>query len=240
MTTLLLVLALAAGPALAAADAADVGAAGAAGKAASTAASAAAPAPAPGPRAFAPVDEAVRDADFFAFRAQLQTALARHDAAAVLAVVHPQVRNGFGGDDGAAAFRRRWKPGRRDSRMWETLATALALGGTFMGPDGFAAPYVYSAWPQEIDAFEHVALLGQRVPVRAEAAAAAPVLATLDGAIVPLAAPLKPESGWVAVRLPDGRRGHVARAQVRSPVEYRALFNREGGRWRLTALVAGD
>ncbi|WP_157271216.1 hypothetical protein [Azohydromonas aeria] len=210
-TTLPLVLALVAGPAGAAADAAGAVEAGAAGKAASAAATA----PAPGPRAFAPVDEAVRDADFFAFRARLQAALARRDAAAVLAVVHPHVRNGFGGDDGAAAFRRRWKPEGRDSRLWETLAGALALGGSFMGPDGFAAPYVYSAWPQEIDPFEHVALLGPRVPVHMEPAAAAPVLATLDSAIVPLAAPLEPEAAWVAVRLPDGR-------------------------WRLTALVAGD
>lgn len=211
-----------------------------AGGAHTAARAASAPAPAPAPRALAPVDEAVRDADFFAFRARLQAALARRDVSALRSAVHPHVRNGFGGDDGAAAFMRRWQPQRRDSRLWETLAAALALGGSFTGPDGFAAPYVYSAWPQDIDAFGHVALLGPGVPVHAAPAAAAPVLAALDNAIVPLAVPLRPEAAWVAVRLPDGRSGHVARARARSPVEYRALFNREGGRWRLTALVAGD
>src|SRR4029078_2477271 len=62
-----------------------------------------------------PVDEAVGRPYFFTFPANLQTAIPRHDAQAVMAVVHPQIKNGFGGDDGAAAFRRIWRINDADS-----------------------------------------------------------------------------------------------------------------------------
>lgn len=38
-----------------------------------------------------PTDEAVRDPQLFAFRAQLQAAIARHDVQAVLDAVHPNI-----------------------------------------------------------------------------------------------------------------------------------------------------
>lgn len=47
-----------------------------------------------------PVDEAVRDPEFFAFRAQLQAAVARHDAEAVLAAVDPNIQTSFGSGGG--------------------------------------------------------------------------------------------------------------------------------------------
>jgi hypothetical protein len=48
------------------------------------------------------------------------------------------------------------------------------------------------------------------------------------------------EKLWVRIRLGDGRTGHVWHAYVRSPVDYRALFNLIDGRWRMTAFVSGD
>ena len=46
--------------------------------------------------------------------------------------------------------------------------------------------------------------------------------------------------GFMTVQLADGRAGYMWHAYVRSPVDYRALFNLIGGRWRMTAFVAGD
>ena len=49
-----------------------------------------------------------------------------------------------------------------------------------------------------------------------------------------------PPEGWTAVELRNGRRGFVRSDYFGAPTGLRALFNRVGGQWKLTALVAGD
>ena len=71
------------------------------------------------------MDEAAKQPDFFTFRAQLLTAVARHDAAALMAVVHPNIKCDFGGGEGKAFFEEHWKPGRAGQR---------GMGGTGGGP----------------------------------------------------------------------------------------------------------
>jgi hypothetical protein len=122
----------------------------------------------------------------------------------------------------------------------------LALGGGFRGDSAFAAPYVFSRWPEAFDAFEHATVLGADVRVRAEPRLGSPVLAALSFEIVKLSnsgrSRLTREQAkeWTAVELRGGRTGYIASRYVRSSVAYRALFNKVGGRWRMTAFVAGD
>jgi hypothetical protein len=194
-----------------------------------------------------PVDEAVRDPAFFVFRARLQEAVARHDTTAVLEAVDPNIKIGFGGKDGVAAFRKAWKLQNGDkSPLWSELGLALALGGGFQGASGFAAPYVFSRWPEANDAFEHVAVLGTDVRVRAEPRVEGRILATLSFDIVRLSSTgrsrLTPAQAkeWTAVELRGGRTGYISSRFARSSVGYRALFNKVNGRWRMTAFVAGD
>jgi hypothetical protein len=192
-----------------------------------------------------PVDEAVRQPDFFTFRAQLQAAVARHDTAAVIAVLDPGVRLSFGGHGGLADFRSMWlTPGRIES-LWREMGTVLALGGSFPSSTSFAAPYVFSEWPsQGADAFDHVAVIGSNVRVRAEARADAPVVARLSYRIVAVGSGARArgpeERDWVAVRLEDGKRGYISRAFVRSPVDYRILFSKTPRGWFVDSFVAGD
>ena len=185
-----------------------------------------------------PVDEAARDPEFFAFRAQLQAAVARHDAEAVLAAVHPNVKNTFGGNDGIDAFRRIWKLPAGD-RLWDELGTVLAFGGAFQGGGLFSAPYVFARWPDQHDSFGHVAVLGSNVRVRAAPGPQGRILTALSFDIVPLAA-LIGDSEWTRIKLRDGRTGYISSRYVRGPVGYRAIFNKVDGRWRMTAFVAGD
>ncbi len=193
-----------------------------------------------------PVDEAGQRPEFFSFRAHLQRAVARRDWPAVLAVVHPKIRNSFGPDDGLVTFREQWKAERADGALWETLGTVLALGGSFDQAGNFMAPYVYSRWPGTVDGFEHVAVTGSRVRVRAAPRADADVLAALSYAILrrQYAADrqIAPDVAdqWTAVALAGGRTGFIAAQYVRSPIDYRAIFAEEDGRWRLMALIAGD
>ena len=188
---------------------------------------------------FLPVDEASRRPDFFSFRAGLQRAIAEHDSAALLAIVHPDIKNSFGGNDGIDEFRRMWKIDAPDSGIWAALGTVLGLGGSFSDANTFVAPYVFSRWPDRFESFEHVAVIGSDVRVRSKPGVDAPVVSTVSFAILPLARGADTDD-WTPVRLDGARTGYVASAYVRSPVDYRAIFRRENRAWRLVTFVAGD
>jgi hypothetical protein len=195
------------------------------------------------PPVLRPLDEADRQGDFFTFRARLQVAVAARDSSAVLADVHPAIKNSFGGNDGIDEFRRSWNLSDAASPFWVELAAVLALGGTFSDDSTFVAPYVFSRWPDDSDAFEHVAILGRGVRARAAPTLDALPLTSLDFAIVPLAreAPGSPaDPDWTAIRLADGRAAWVASRLTRSPIAYRAIFSRRDGRWQLVTFIAGD
>ena len=196
---------------------------------------------APAHRRLLPVDQAATQPDFFTFRAQLLTAIARHDAAALIAVVHPNIKCDFGGGEGKAFFAEYWKPSTPGSEVWAELAAVLALGGTFSTSDTFVAPYVFSRWPQGVDAFEHVAVVGDRVRIRTAPRPDAEAAAVSSFEILPLARPSgdTPEE-WTAVALAGKKIGYIASRFVRSPIGYRAYFSREDGRWQMLMFIAGD
>ena len=45
---------------------------------------------------------------------------------------------------------------------------------------------------------------------------------------------------WIEARTPKGRRGYVRTSEARSLLDYRIIFGRRDGEWRITAFVAGD
>ena len=168
-----------------------------------------------------PVDDASRQPDFFSFRAQLQTSLARHDADAVHGGPQSNIKLSFGGDDGIESFRRIWRPTEADSELWAELGAVLALGGTFSSESSFTAPYVFSKWPDKFDGFEHVALIaserqdslraaGRRINRRELELRDSPV-ARANGIVE--------ADGWTAVQLDNEQTGYVASRFARSPIE---------------------
>lgn len=188
-----------------------------------------------------PIDEAHQQPDFVAFREELRKTMADQDVAALLRIVHPDIKNSFGGNDGIEEFKRMWELDRPGSRIWDELREVLRLGGTFEEPDSFVAPYVFSRWPDGVDGFEHVAVIGSDVHIRSSPDAVASILATVSYAIVRLGGDRGyPQQPWTAVVLPDGREGFVASHLVRSPIDYRAFFVRLDGRWQMTIFLAGD
>jgi hypothetical protein len=187
-----------------------------------------------------PVDEAPRRPDFLAFRQELQAIVERRDVPALLKVLDPNIKVSFGGGDGIDGFKKKWKLDSNQSDVWNELGWVLAHGGTFEETDAFRAPYVYSRWPEKFDPFEHVAVVGSQVRIRSAAAKDAPIIETLTYAIVQLDLESDSQGQWTAIKLTNGRAGFVASQLLRSPVDYRAFFNRVDGRWRMTAFVAGD
>jgi hypothetical protein len=185
-----------------------------------------------------PLDEAARRPDFLNFRRRLQDAVARRDERALLASVHPNVRISFGDSGGIQAFRKE-VVASRDENFWSEFATILRLGGRFREENAFDAPYTFASWPTDLDAFGCLAVIGTRVRVRAAPNLSARILATLDFAIV-RTLPDRAGAEWRHIQLADGRTGYMASRYVRSPIDHRALFEFEKGRWWLMAYVAGD
>ncbi|HKY61549.1 MAG TPA: hypothetical protein VJP59_11115 [Gemmatimonadota bacterium] len=191
-----------------------------------------------------PADEASRDPAFFAFRARLQRAIAERDTAALLAVVHPEIKLSFGGDYGLESFRQGWVADSADGTagIWSELGTVLALGGRFYDDSTFAAPYTFTDSPDEADPFEALIALSDSVPVRAVPEDDADVIDHLSFEVVRHEWDSRdslPE-GWTAVRLDDGTLGYLRSRSVRSPIDYRAIFSRRDGRWWMATFIAGD
>jgi SH3 domain-containing protein len=183
-----------------------------------------------------PVDEGPSSPDFFNYRAQLQMAVERRDVDALIEASDSGIRLGFDASGGADALRKRFAD---RSESWDELRTVLARGGRFTSPTSFSAPYVYSNWPERFDSFECAAITGTTVRVRSEPRLDASILTSVSYSIVRVIEPAG-DHLWSQVQLGDGRRGYMWHAYVRSPVDYRALFNLVDGRWRMTAFVAGD
>lgn len=183
-----------------------------------------------------PVDDAPQDAALVAYRNQLLEAVRRNDAAGVVALVDPKIRTSFGDGGGAAEFR---KAISREEVMAD-LEFVLSHGGRFQGEGdsrSFWAPYVYGAWPEEHDAFQSLAVIDGNVPLRESKDPSSPVVATLAYDIVTL---VMSEGELRQVKTGDGKIGWVDARHVRSPIGYRAGFNKVQGQWKMNAFVAGD
>ena len=185
-----------------------------------------------------PVDESASDPSFLAFKVRLLAALDRRDVSALLAAVDPKVRSSFGEEDGIASFRRHWRLDRpAQSKVWSELGAVLRLGAT-RDETEFIAPYVFTHFPKTLDAYSHAAVVQPGAVLRMSAALKAAPAATLDYHIVQLVG--QPVKGWREVRTLDGRTGWLPSGSLRSPLEYRAFFEKRNGQWKLTAFIAGD
>jgi hypothetical protein len=185
-----------------------------------------------------PVDESASDPSFLAFKVRLLAALERKDMAALMSSIDPKIRSVFGGDDSPAGFRQHWKLQRpAHSRVWEELATVLRLGVT-RDETEFIAPYVFTHFPKTIDAYTHAAVVQPAAVLRASASVKAAKVATLHYHIVQLTG--KPVNGWRQVRTLDGTVGWLPLHTLRSPLEFRAFFEKRNGVWKLTAFTTGE
>jgi len=188
-----------------------------------------------------PVDEAARDASLFVLRARLLEAVQQRDTAFIIGSLSLDIVNSFGGKGGIAEFKEQWKPEQPGSKLWPTLAAVLGLGGSFRNEKTFAAPYTFSQFPDGMDAFEHGVIVGENVRVRQKARADSPVVTLLSFDIVEVTDwGSESREGWVRIKLASGEQGYIARPYVRSPLDYRVVFEKRQGKWLITTFVAGD
>ncbi|MDQ4123810.1 MAG: SH3 domain-containing protein [Acidobacteriota bacterium] len=196
------------------------------------------------------VDEAAKDKSFSDFRQKLLDAVKMRDAKFVLSILDPKIQNNFGGGAGIADFKKTWKINNRNSPFWDEMLTVLSNGGKFMDKERqtFGAPYLYAQpLPDNLDVFEYAAIFGENVNLRQQPNANSPIIATLSyNVVVPdFDRSIQDKSKvneyhWVWVETLGGKKGYVAGQFVRSPIDYRAVFEKKNGKWKMTAFIAGD
>jgi hypothetical protein len=185
-----------------------------------------------------PRDDAPRRPDFAAFRQRLLVAVARKDADAILMATDPEVAIDFDQTNGLDQLDRLIKDPSQD--FWNRFDDLLRQGGTFERADRFLAPYVYSTWPEAIDSVDCVAVSGAGVRLRDRAEPNGRMLATLAFDIVERIHEDVPAfPGWTRVRMANGVEGYIASRFVRSPLEWRAVFELTQSGWKLKALASG-
>lgn len=198
-----------------------------------------------------PVDEARTDASFLAFREKFIAAVKRRDVKFLLNTLDRDIKGSFGGHSGIADFKTLWKLDRpNESDLWNELLTVLTNGGSFSKESKtreFCAPYSWTVFPSDLDAFEDQLIFGNNVNLRAQPELKAPVVAQLSYNVVKVDyenSVKKPQSEndyeWLKVATLGGKKGFVNADFVRSNVDYRGCFEKQSGKWKMTFFLAGD
>ncbi|MGD9561514.1 MAG: SH3 domain-containing protein [Pyrinomonadaceae bacterium] len=198
-----------------------------------------------------PVDSAAEDPSFLAFRTKLIAAAERKDAAFILRILDPRINLSFGGHEGIADFKSMWKITSRNTKFWEEFLPVIKNGGTWWKGTSvdkiFYAPYTFDSFPEDIDAFTHEAIFGSNVNLREGPSTRSRVMAQLSYNVVTVetdpdteAGKIRETRGWSKVRTLGGLSGWVRNDLVRSPIDYRAGFEKKRGVWKMVAFIAGD
>ena len=139
---------------------------------------------------------------------------------------------------GKAAFARTWGLDHASpSQLWDELRRSLAYG---CAKDGnvFVMPSLSVQSGETLDPFETlVALPGTKL--REQPDDAASEVATLDWHVLRVTESTD-VAPWSGVTLVDGRKGFVNGEDVLTLLGYRLFFEQNGGKWLITAFVAGD
>ena len=179
-----------------------------------------------------------------AMRDDLQRIVAARDLQALRAHVRDATTLSFGGDAGPQGFDAVWAHDADATRdLWRVLDALLALPGVSRpeeGGDQYCAPYVSCLpYPEDIDVFEALVVLGRDVAVRERPESHAPVVTRVSHVVVTRME--DPATDWTRVRLASGKEGYIATSLLRSPIDYRVSLVREGERgWAFQYFVAGD
>ena len=200
-----------------------------------------------------PVDEAEENEDFAAFRETLLEAVTARDIDAILEMASEDMQLSFGGAEEQEALRaflevdpdqfsaeRRFEAPALRERNWAEFETVLRMGGVFDGDGRFIAPYTFAVTPPEgMDPFEVLFVTGSGVALRDRPIRFGAALGWLDHDILR-------QLDWVAgtpyvqVETASGTKGFVHRDYLRALLDYRAIFERREGAWKLVAFIAGD
>lgn len=206
-------------------------------------AAAAAAAPTVTPNRLPPVEQCRGDPEFARYRQNLEDAVTRKDVAALRRVTAANVMVNFGGGATWDDFVRQWAldSNSSGSSLWNEMRKVIALGcAPAPGGGGRVFPSLFEAVGDDIDPWELV-VARQGAPLYERPDARGKAIARLDWHSARLLDTAAPD-GWGEVQLLDDNRGRgwLRISDWISPLGYRLLSERRGGRWVMTAFIAGD
>ncbi|MFY9212652.1 MAG: hypothetical protein WAO69_16170 [Aestuariivita sp.] len=202
----------------------------------------------------APFDQAQQQPGFVAYRDAFLKAVLARDIPAMLDFVSPDVELSFGGDAGHEAFVRfltvpsellspeyRDQAGEMRAEYWGALETVLRGGGAFQDDGTFYAPYTAAVdLPEQFTPYDTFFVIGTDVPLRARPNGLSKIVARMDHEVLLAVYQENEPKRFRKVERGNGQEGFVRRDQLRSVVDYRALFTRESGTWQMFLFLAGD
>ena len=104
--------------------------------------------------------------------------------------------------------------------------------------ESFSCPYVFKNFPDDLDPFMYLAVLGKNIPIYRDTLSGSRPIATLSYCLV------KDSTGgserWLEL---DGElkgKGFVERKNLRSAVDVRVGFQKKRGKWMIVFFIAGD
>ena len=198
-----------------------------------------------------PVDEATRNVDFLKFRQELLTALEQKNLEFLLKHIDENIKVSFGGRHGKEDFIKYWELEQQpqQSQIWKTLEDTLKLGGKFEenNLNSFIAPYTFLS-KKIREPYSQLIVTGRDVHLRRSPSLEGEILGVLSYDIVTsLSEANLPKTtingethSWVKVKTITGIEGYVYGKYVRSPIDYRANFQKKGEAWKMVFFVAGD
>jgi len=192
-----------------------------------------------------PVDQASQDRSFAEYRDALLRAVRARDASVVVELASPDIMLSFGGEVGRESLRRNFEgfENWQGEVYWYELQRVLELGGVFLDDGAFCSPYLacldLPGCP-DCDPFETVFVTGSDVAARTAPDSGARIVARLSYAVLRLDAEAYSGEDWYPVHLPSGGRAFVSHTDARMAIDYRARFEKLGGRWFMTVFIAGD
>lgn len=209
-----------------------------------------------------PINTSGQYQDFQEFIKEFQVKLRAKDVKFLTAHTAKDIKWSFGGENGKNGFLTHWQilEQPQNSSLWHELATVIHLGCTSSpGQDGkgpsHVCPYVYSEFPDNFDAYENLVITAKNVNIREKPLQTSTIRATVSYEIVKEKSPddsckrqnsVKTERcqnscDWSLIELYSSKiQGYVCKRYLRSPIDYRAIFERINDRWLLTVFVSGD
>lgn len=186
-----------------------------------------------------PGDTTDRAPKYAAFRSMLFDAVAHKDASFIRARSQG-ARVTFGMPTTLDA---QFQLDNPEDPFWRLVARMLALGGTYhegtqADPTGYVEyPYVTARFPESVDPYTHVAVVGREVNVREKPDPTSKVVATVSYDILQI---LDHGDEWRQVKVSDKVTGYIHREYLYSPLDHRMRLRNVQGRWMIELFVAGD
>lgn len=183
------------------------------------------------------------------FLARLQAAVAQKDAAFIAAIAADDIKFDFGGGYGKADFLAEWQLDAtpEDSPIWQELEAMLELNGYVVQgtdvPEGavifpctFRMPpvenWMFAANP-ELDGFDYVVVTARDAELKDNHGDTFRPL-TYGETL------LRVKGAQDRFTTHDGLEGTVDESAIRSPLDYRVFFHKQGDTWVMPIFIAGD